>query len=301
VAVFLVLHVPLHVGLIPYGEVVGDAIIGLLDRPVIWFGESMLGFEEVVHRMTNIGDTAFDWSWLALSGVLAIAGAGVWTVMTKRREESAVLGWVYVALRYGLGLTMIFYGLIKVLPSQFPAPQGDWLLRPLGDLPPMGLLWTYMGFSHGFNIVTGAVEVLGGLLLLFRRTWLAGALVTVIAMAQVVAVNFLFDVPVKILSSQLLVAALVLTLPFWRRLATALFSDQALPVRTPAPLALPDRARPFKTPFKLALLAVCLGFMVNTAWQAYNDVGRGANFELAGIYDVTSPTESERWNSPTTH
>lgn len=298
VAVFLLLNVPFFLWLLPYGATVGEAIVARLDGPITWFGESVLGFSEVARRETGSGDTAYDWSRTVLWGVLALVVAGVWTAIARRRQERTLLAWVYIFLRYGLALAMLQYGLVKVLPSQFPEPQGDALLIPLGDMSPMGLLWRYMGFSHAFNIVTGGVEIVGGVLLLFRRTWLAGALVSAIAMVQVVAINFAFDVPVKIFSSQLLIAAIVLLVPFRHRLAVALFTDRALPQRATMQPAIPARVRRFKSPLKVAVVVLCVGFMINGAWQGYNEWGRGADFELAGIYDVQSSTETDR--TPTT-
>lgn len=291
-AIFALLNVPFLVWLLPYGDRVGGWIVPRLDRPIIWFGESVLGFAQVVRRETGSGDTAYNWSLTALFLVIATVGALVWTTVSKRREHDRLLAGLYIVLRYGLALAMLQYGLVKVLPSQFPAPQGDLLLMPLGDATPMGLLWRYMGFSHAFNLLTGGVEIVGGLLLLFRRTWLAGALVSAAAMAQVVAINFIFDVPVKIFSSELLVAAIVLTLPFARRVLLAIFTDRALPRRAPAPLVLPANAVRFKTPLKSIVVVACLGFMMNGAWQVYNEWGQGVSFELAGVYNVAA-TDAE--------
>jgi hypothetical protein len=41
---------------------------------------------------------------------------------------------------------------------------GDRLLKPYGESSPMGLLWTFMGYSTGYNLFTGGAEALGGLL-----------------------------------------------------------------------------------------------------------------------------------------
>ena len=55
------------------------------------------------------------------------------------------------------------YGFAKVVPLQFAQPSSIRLGQQLGDMSPMGLLWTFMGFSPSFQIFTGAVEVLAGL------------------------------------------------------------------------------------------------------------------------------------------
>jgi hypothetical protein len=82
----------------------------------------------------------------------------------------------------------------------------------------MGLVWTFMGASWSYNVFTGAVEMIGGLLLTVRRTSLLGALVSLGALSNVVALNFFYDVPVKLYSSHLLAMAVFLIVPDLRRL-----------------------------------------------------------------------------------
>jgi hypothetical protein len=70
----------------------------------------------------------------------------------------------------------------------------------------------------GYTIFAGAMEALGALLLLFRRTALAGALITAAVMTNVFALNMFYDVPVKLFSFHLLVMALVIAAPDLGRL-----------------------------------------------------------------------------------
>src|SRR5262249_42535112 len=89
----------------------------------------------------------------------------------------------------------------------------DTLLHTYGESSPMHLLWTFMGASDGYTWFTGAGEMLAGLLLCTRRTTLLGALVTFGVMAHVVALNFCFDVPVKLFSSHLVLMSVFLVAP----------------------------------------------------------------------------------------
>jgi hypothetical protein len=75
-----------------------------------------------------------------------------------------------------------------------------------------------MGASSSYTLFAGAAEVFGGLLLAFRRTTLFGALVCAGVMSQVVMLNFCYDVPVKLFSSQLLALAIFLIAPDAKRL-----------------------------------------------------------------------------------
>jgi hypothetical protein len=142
-----------------------------------------------------------------------------------------------VYLRYALATIMLGYGLTKVFALQMPAPDAMQLARRYGESSPMGLLWTFMGASTGYQVLCGAIETLAGLLLLFRRTTLLGALLSAIAMANVAALNFFYDVPVKLLSTHLLLFSLFLLLPDLHRLVDVLVLQRA--VAAPEPLRVP--------------------------------------------------------------
>ena len=75
-------------------------------------------------------------------------------------------------------MTMFSYGSAKVIQSQFPDPSIGRLDADLRRSSPMGLLWTFMGYSQGYNWFAGAGEMLGGFFLMTRWTTLLGALVT---------------------------------------------------------------------------------------------------------------------------
>ena len=74
----------------------------------------------------------------------------------------------------------------------------------------MGLAWTYMGFSKGFNVFVGLLEVLGGVLLIPRRTQTLGSLIVMGVMTQVAVMNFCYDIPVKLFSVHLVLMAVVI-------------------------------------------------------------------------------------------
>jgi hypothetical protein len=129
---------------------------------------------------------------------------------------------------------MIIYGIGKL--DQFRSPGLLELQLPLGEMPRMGLLWTFMGASTTYAIFTGIAEVLGGVLLLTRRTTLLGTLVSITVLSNVVMLNFCYDVQVKTFASHLLVMAVFLILPDLRRLANVFVLNRGS--QRVAPLAL---------------------------------------------------------------
>jgi hypothetical protein len=180
------------------------------------------------------GDKTVDWVHALTVLTLAMVATVVWSVLDRRRRDyTTALAWTRLALRYQLAWIIMGYGLAKVFPMQFQPPTYARLVERFGDFSPMGLLWSFMGASMGYTIFAGAMEVLGALLLLFRRTSLVGALITAAVMTNVFALNMFYDVPVKLLSFHLLVMALVIAAPDLGRLFR--FAVLQKPAEPPSP------------------------------------------------------------------
>ncbi len=140
----------------------------------------------------------------------------------KYREK--IFYFIRIAGCYYLALMLLKYGFDKVFKYQFYLPEPNILYTPLGQVDKDLLYWTSMGTSRAYNIFLGSVEVMAALLLLFKRTRIAGLLVAAVAMIQVVMVNFGFDISVKLYSCFLLVLSLYLLHPFYQRLWQFLFA-----------------------------------------------------------------------------
>ncbi|HEV7763557.1 MAG TPA: hypothetical protein VGQ76_01020, partial [Thermoanaerobaculia bacterium] len=164
-------------------------------------GQLVFGVE-AKQRTTGSGDTTWDWVQLFVIVVLSSVITLVWSILDRKRTSyPRLLVWSRVFVRFALAAAMIEYGLAKALPTQFVPPSLDRLMMPFGQASPMGLLWTFMGWSPAYTVFAGIGELLGGLLLTTRRTALLGALITAGVMVNVAMMNFSYDVPVKLYSS----------------------------------------------------------------------------------------------------
>jgi hypothetical protein len=164
------------------------------------------------------GDTTMNWIQNGLLLTFALAGGIIWTVIAhlrknRRTEYSTLHAWLRFLLRLTCGMFMIGYGLVKVFPLQMPPPSVGILNEPAGNMAPMTFLWTLIGLNPVYEIICGSAEVLGGLLLLYRRTALAGALFSAFVVTNIVLYNFCFDVPVKLFAANLLLGCIFLALP----------------------------------------------------------------------------------------
>lgn len=220
---YLVLYsFPFPLYYIPYVGMIGMWNYQMWARLVPWVGQQVFGVAITVEP-NGSGDTTYNYVQVFCFLVIAAAATLVWSLLDRRRRNYARLyEWLRVYVRFVLAVAMIGYGAFKVIPSQFPAPTFDRLMQPYGDSSPMGILWTFMGASVAYNVFSGLGELVGGLLLVFRRTTLLGALVCIGVMANVVMLNFSYDVPVKLYSTHLLLMAVFLAAHDLRRLANVL-------------------------------------------------------------------------------
>ncbi len=160
------------------------------------------------------GDTALNWLLCLTFVGMALAGTAVWSALDRKRPHYQTLyAWLRFLLRLNVGLGMFQYGFYKVFPIQMQPPNLAVLNEPVGNTSPMTLLWTLIGLVPLYERVCGAAEVLGGLLILFRRTALMGAVISAFVMTNVVLYNFFFDVPVKLYAVHLLLMAVFVMLP----------------------------------------------------------------------------------------
>jgi hypothetical protein len=144
-----------------------------------------------VYRQTGSGDTTLDYIHNLCLLVLAIGIAAVWSLVDRKRQDYLTLHvWLRLLVRYTLAFTLLSYGFAKVFPLQFPYPALNRFIQPFGDFSPMGVLWSFMGASPAYTMFAGAAEVTGGILLLFRKTALLGALVSATVLLNVVTLNF---------------------------------------------------------------------------------------------------------------
>ncbi len=194
-----------------------------------WVARTFFGVDVPLDDVSG-GETLFfwiQWSWLLVASVVTTA---VWSLRDRRRGYAALHAWGWLAVRVLLAASMLEYGMTKVIPTQFPAPPLTALVTPAGEMTLSALLWTTIGSAPAYQIATGCVEVLAGVLLLLPRTVPLGALLALVSMVQVLLLNLTFDIGVKLVTAHLIVLALMLLVP-----AIRMRQDTTLEVRLKAP------------------------------------------------------------------
>lgn len=281
-------------GFIPGSSPLSDLIRRGWMTVLPWFAIHVLGLSGAavtVYRPSGTGDKTLDYVMvLALLGVAGIASL-IWSVADRKRPHYQVLdSWLRLVVRYFLIYEMFGYGLNKVIPVQFTEPRLTDLLTPIGMKSTTGAYWTLMGISPAYVVFAGLTEVTAGMLLVFNRTKILGAVVAMGVLTNVVATNYGFNLGVKLFSLHLLAMTVFLLVPhvraftdFFVRHRTARILDIDLMARMSRPV------RGAVLSAKFVLLGVLIMTLVSANWSAYKTIrSRPANTPVYGIYDVES-------------
>lgn len=261
------------------------------DWIVPWTGKHLLhlGYPVTV-KPNGSGDTTYNYVLQLLWILLALLLAALWTLADRKRTHYTSLAyWLRIVLRYYLAFILFTYGFIKIIKMQFPAPDLIRLTETYGNSSPMGLAWTFIGYSTGYNLFIGSAEVVAGLLLFFKRTTLLGSLIAMTVMMNVAAMNFAYDIPVKIFSLNLLLAAAYLAAYDLERIRNVFLLNRAA---APAYLPMPHPAK-WKRVVQQSLKALAILFALYatlwTTWERRKEYGDLApRPPLYGIYNIES-------------
>jgi hypothetical protein len=261
----------------------------------LWVGKNMLSLPDtgpgsIIIQSTGSGDTMLKYVEALCFGVIAAAGALLWSIFDRKRQAYPRLfaAW-HVYLRFALAAVLLGYGFAKFPPQQFQPPSPEKLVSTYGNSSMMGLLWTFMGASAAYTMFAGLAEIIGGAFLLFRRTALLGALVSIGVMLNVFMLNMCYDVPVKLYSLHLLVTSIIIALPFASRLVCVALLNRPT---TPCVLWRPRCSMWQKWSLRgvrICAIVLILGmglFSSYYSWQRY--LNPPPTSPLVGLYKVQS-------------
>jgi uncharacterized membrane protein YphA (DoxX/SURF4 family) len=184
-----------------------------------------------------------------------------------------------------LSLMFWIYGINKLLHWQFPTPSPHLLYSQTGALGKDVMFWLLMGSSSFFNTITGSMEIIAGILLLWKPKWLLSSLLPLGITSFIVLVNFSFDISVKLFSTMLFVQAVLLAWhhPQIRSLVNSQSQQHALPVIE-------------ITPRSIWRVLILMMILVESTGDAFVNWQQGRSLfghmqkqsELTGAYDILS-------------
>jgi hypothetical protein len=207
---------------------------------------------------SGVADTRLRWMLCLGSAVLALIGAGAAALGWGRARDEELDSWLRLLLRFPLALVMISSGIERLIPVQMPAPGPFDLLRRLGELDAMRLLWTFLGAAPAFQSFTGFAGLAGGLLLLAPRTALLGALISGANLLMAVALSLCYDLPFKLYLLHLLFMSVLLIAPDLRRLTRLILLNSTVE---------PAEAPPLSARGRLAQTLLVLICLIVIGWR----------------------------------
>lgn len=233
------------------------------------------------------GDTTYAYLLLFLFFWLAIIGSFIWSVIDRKRKSYNQLQYGFlVFIRFIVIFFMFTYGIIKIFHLQMSPVSNADLIKTLGEKSPMGLAWTFMGFSKTYSVFAGLSEALAGLLLVYRRTQTFGAIATIIVMLNVFMMNICFDIPVKIFSFHLMLMGILLLMADFKRVfGVLLFNKNITNYRIYPQLEKEDRKIIMIA--KNVMLLLVVGFFVFTSYPRYKRQYVNPKTAFFGVWKVT--------------
>jgi uncharacterized membrane protein YphA (DoxX/SURF4 family) len=256
--------------------------------------------QPLVYKDSGSGDKTFDWILAFCLLVFAMAATCIWSFLDRKRENYVTLyKWFRLFLRFALATEMILYGMDKVVPLQMPFPSLTRLLEPFHDFSPMGVLWYSIGASPAYETFAGCAEMLGGILLIFPRTTMLGALVSLADLTQIFMLNMTYDVPVKLFSFHLLLMALFLLAPEFRRMTDFFFRNRTVGPSPQGGLFRTRRANRIALAAQIILGIWVIGNNAYNGWEGWHTFGGGhPKSPLYGIWDVSELSVDGQFRSP---
>lgn len=253
------------------------------DDIIPWVGKTILLIPyDITEKPNGSGDTTYNYVQIFIIFVISLLGSFIWGILDSKRYNYERLNYFFkIILRYYLSLRLLSYGYYKVVANQFPYPSLNRMTETFGDFSPMGLAWTFIGFSQPYNLFIGMGEFIGGFLLLFRPTVTLASVICIAIMSNVFMFNLFYDIPVKIFSFHLLLISMILLANDSKR-----FLDFFIFNRTAEKVEL---ANPFKNKY-LNRASVVIKFLVILSLLSFNNILKIKKQKekpfLYGIYNV---------------
>ena len=287
---FFIYCFPFPLDAFQFLDPVAQPYYNLLDRLIIAIGDKWFHLHAHVAFPTfdKVDDSYYGLVFIYFNLLISLTVAITWSLVDRKRKNyEKLFSWLKLYLRFFLAAYLFGYGFVKVFPSQFQAITASRLTMAVGDQSPMLLAWNFMGYSTTMMKLNGWVEVLAGLLLLFRKTTTLGAILSTAVFSFVVAMDFCFNVPVRLLASHLLIMSLFLVLSDSQRLLNVFVLNKPVAAVTYMPFVIhPVRRKIFSG--LLIVLAFCLLYSsIAKGFKAESDFGQSApHGPLYGIYNT---------------
>ena len=152
------------------------------------------------------------------------------------------------AISWIVVLAMFIYGFGKLFQFEGAAD----IDKTVSELNGMQLMWAFYGYSKSFAITLGIFEVIGGLLILIKRTRIIGCLFTSTILINVILQDIFFEIHLGALKAAILYQVLILII---------LWLNKEKVIRSIKTLLEPRKIQQTKTKFVIKLVVAFVIFV----------------------------------------
>jgi len=231
-----------------------------------------------------------DWLFILL---LAVIGTVIWSLLDKKNTHyERLYAYLRILVRYRLAIAVIAYGFLKLFAVQAPYPSISALNTPYGNFTSWKIFSLSLGIVPGYQAFLGAVELVAGLFLLYRRTSVIGATIIIFFTGNVFMSNLAYEGGEVVYSFYLVTLALFLVVYDGQRLIKLIILHVPVAPAKPA-LIWKNNLGVVRLVLKSALVLVFVLIYGFSARRAA--VGGGYHFtkekgikDIKGLYTVSS-------------
>jgi hypothetical protein len=152
-------------------------------------------------------------SLVGVSLLIGLIFPFVWQYLERKQKSNSIkiYGFLYSLIRYCIAFTIASFGWKKFYGLQFIVPA-EIANLPMNQQSGEWLTWFYFGYSHTFGIIIALIQIIGGYLLLFRRTLLIGAIILFSLLLNLTLINIFYQMNAGALMQSVLLTIGVLFL-----------------------------------------------------------------------------------------
>jgi hypothetical protein len=224
--------------------------------------------------------------------IAALLGGLTWGFLDRKREEyDDLYYWLRVALRYRLAIGMIGYGMLMLAHLLFASPTLSDLNTNYGDFLPWKIYYLTMGAASAhYEQALGFIEIVGGILLLWRSTAVIGAALSAALLTNVVLASFAYQLGNHVYASSLMLIALFVVAHDLPRLFDLLFLERLAKADTYEPVFAAKRLRTSRVLLK-SLVFLFIAVYGASAFASYRESnspfpGTAGLKDAEGLYNV---------------
>lgn len=233
------------------------------------------------------GDASWTFIALLIFLIVAIVIAMVWTFLDKGEGFTSFYKYIFTFCRYYLACLLFMYGTSKIYGYQFTLIPSV-LAQPVGNLDSHDLFWTFMGASKSYRLFAGLIEVMAGILLLFRRTTTLGSITALLLLINILILDIAYDTWVKVIVFHLILFSILILIPDFRRLIQIFVLKQNQSLTTIPPVIEEKKLAWLQSALKV-LVIFCMVYVFGIS-ELLKGNREPAYNSLVGIHEISSFT-----------